>query len=329
MSLLPPLIINRNHQGRRWSFTQNVKDVLELVTKMESLEKKLKENESVKYAIFQGEQESHYHLQGYIEFSRPWRFNRVKKLIGKPHAHIELARKSRRTNYTYCTKDDTRVMTHVEVGSFYPGGQGTRTDIIALHEDLDNGDDPVTISENHFPLFLRYNRGIALYRSLHPIHRIEKTKLHLYIGPPGCGKSTAARALYGDAYHKPHGVEWFDGYHGQDTVIMDDFSGSWLDLGLLLKLADEGPCWVNLKSQTLIPFASKNLVITANKGPHWWYDWDKQRSPLSALLRRVTSVTVYESIEDPYHDNPIYGHLKTYSGQSEELAGKWIEYGGI
>jgi hypothetical protein len=52
-----------------------------------------------------------------------------------------------------------------------------------------------------------------------------KTIVYVVVGAPGSGKSHfnyAASTARGSVYYKSRG-EWWDGYEGQESVVIDDF----------------------------------------------------------------------------------------------------------
>lgn len=84
-----------------------------------------------------------------------------------------------------------------------------------------------------------------------------------YYGPPGTGKSRKAREENPDAYIKAQN-KWFDGYEGQETIILDDFDRNGACLGHYLKIwADRYRCSGEVKGGQ-IKLRHKKFIITSN-----------------------------------------------------------------
>ena len=78
-------------------------------------------------------------------------------------------------------------------------------------------------------------------------------------------------------------MKWWDGYSGQDTVVLDDFKDYAMPLADLQRLLDWYPLWVEVKGGSVLMLA-KRYVITANNSPSDWYiRTDKHRT----IERRV------------------------------------------
>ncbi len=117
------------------------------------------------------------------------------------------------------------------------------------------------------------------------------TELHILWGEAGSGKSRHVWELDAEVYPVPNpngGSLWFDGYVGQDVVLLDDFYG-WCPLHLLLKMADRYPLQVPIKGGHT-EFVAKSLYITSNKPWREWYKWDELGNQLMAAFeRRIVS----------------------------------------
>ena len=141
---------------------------------------------------------------------------------------------------------------------------------------------------------LRHNRAVREYRNQTVRDRDWKTKLIVLVGPTGCGKSRFCREQFPNAYWKPPGEKWFDGYEGQDAVVLDDFYG-WIPFHLLLRLADRYPMLVETKGGSS-KFVARTLVITSNKPMEEWYREEvRVRYDFRALERRVDELHTWES----------------------------------
>lgn len=91
------------------------------------------------------------------------------------------------------------------------------------------------------------------------------------VGAPGTGKSYYARQQYPTAFIKSQN-KWWDGYYGQDSVILDDLDKLGSCLGHLLKIwLDEYPCDGEVKGGTT-PLNYKVFVITSNYWPSALWD---------------------------------------------------------
>ena len=246
------------------------------------------ESDHMSYCIYQHEIGANRtpHLQGYVIF---------KKRVAKPSrifggGHWESARGSPPQNRAYCSKEDTRAPDTVprEFGECPETAQGTRNDILEVKEKVDLGVPLIDIWDAHFQTMLRYSRGVSEYKRLKMTEQDFCTKVTVVIGPTGTGKSQWARAQDAKAYYKQKS-DWWDGYDGHETVIMDDFYG-WVAYDEMLRIMDRYPLMIQVKGgQT--QFLAKHLIITSNEPPSRWYKklYSVRPSALEAFSRRITS----------------------------------------
>lgn len=106
-------------------------------------------------------------------------------------------------------------------------------------------------------------------------------------GATGVGKSHTAFAGFNPETHyvKTLEDEWWDGYTGQATVILNDFRGQ-IVFSNLLTLIDKWPTSVKRRGREPFPFISKQVIITSDKPPEIiYYNVDKDR--IGQLLRRI------------------------------------------
>ena len=95
-----------------------------------------------------------------------------------------------------------------------------------MKEMIENGATDEDLANFHFSTFLSCYRGLTLYRSMCVQGRNFKTTVYVCQGPTGTGKSKWAMDTYPLAYWKQRS-QWWDGYCGHETVVIDEFYG-WL-----------------------------------------------------------------------------------------------------
>lgn len=250
------------------------------------------------------------HVQGYAEFAKPCRFQLAQALLGITGAHCEARKSTREACIRYCTKEETRqpgtfpallgtcATQPAAAGGEFKSRQGKRTDISAMVDSIKSGKRALECVEQDPDTYVKYSRGFGEVRRLvqQAAATTIRSNLHVsvYWGAPGTGKT---RAVY-----DKHGVEnvftlvadndavWFDGYEGQDVLLIDDFKG-WIKYSLLLKLLDIYPLRCPVKGS--FTYASWTKVyITSNYAPDTWYS----DVCVEALLRRVHTTKVFGSV---------------------------------
>ena len=274
-------------RSKRWSFTLN--------NPTEDEESKLRGLVSSAHATYivigkeRGESGT-FHFQGYIEVPTKLSLSSMKSMI--PRAHLEISRGSSQSNRDYCTKEDQDAF---EDGT--PMTQGRRSDLDEIKEKLDGGATMTEIAEQHFTKWVVYRRSFVAYKALKMISRNWKTQVHILWGKTGTGKTRFCHDQVQDLrFWSPGDFNWFDGYDGQEIVIIDDFRGEY-PLPLLLKLLDRYPMQVPVKG-AFVEWLPKKVYITSNVQPIMWYDSDGPS--LAALKRRFTTV---EEIRTPLYDD--------------------------
>lgn len=113
-------------------------------------------------------------------------------------------------------------------------------------------------------------------------------EVYVYWGKTGAGKSKRAweEASF-DAYPKDPNTKFWDGYVGQDFVVIDEFRGA-ISISHLLRWLDRYPVIVEVKGSS-VAFSAKKVWITSNLSPDDWYP-ELDAETKSALRRRFTEV---------------------------------------
>jgi hypothetical protein len=140
----------------------------------------------------------------------------------------------------------------------------------------------------------KIDKGIYIrnYSSLNRIaidHSVPKARVggvaKLLIGPTGTGKSHLAFQEAGDSvYIKNPNTKWWDGYRGEEKVIIDEFCGR-IDISYLLLWLDKYPCPAEKKCFNTC-LNAKYFWITSNLTVEEWYP-DARPVHIAALKRRI------------------------------------------
>jgi len=153
---------------------------------------------------------------------------------------------------------------------------------------INDGASMTDLAEEHGIEIIKYGRGIQHLITLKTGGRDPATRPEIYIfwGASGTGKTRKATSDYTDAYiiTKPNsdGNLWWDGYQGQETVILDEFYG-WIKYDMLLRLLDRYPIQVPVKGG-FVKLRAHRWILTSNKP---WTDWYPNIDDTSALKRRI------------------------------------------
>ena len=215
------------------------------------------------------------HIQGWLQWSNPRSVASFWKRFNHPHIEPRYGNVS--SNQDYTAKEGK----WEEFGE--PPKQGARTDWSRAHALLQRSSVAEVIADQ--PHLLPTIRALERFQQIahQPTSRDVKT---IYIhGPAGCGKTKAIYDTFGtSAYWKPNG-EWFDGYNGEQVLVLDDYYGD-LPYSQLLRVLDRYPLRVPIKGG----FVAANwttVLITSNAR---FADQYHAIPDTSALARRVHCV---------------------------------------
>lgn len=271
-------------KARRWVFTLNNPEI-----SGEEFSEYLKTQDCVKWYVFQLEKApttGTLHFQGAMGFSYPKRMKEVKIVLRCPHAHVEVM-KAKKPDY--CMKEDTRQEGPWMYGT--PTSAGTRSDIVEFVDAIKKKATNKQLLEEYPDQFVKYNRVIEAARAALQPDREEPPTVILFTGPPGCGKTAAAKkyaqehnlSYYLRAPHKA----WFQGYDFQDVCILDEvdkYRECGMSWGLFLRLIDRYEVDVELKGASK-QLTSKVIIMTAIKDPEYWFSEENSREQIE---RRIT-----------------------------------------
>lgn len=314
--------MSKDPQCRKFQLTIN--NPIEKGATHESIKNALQKLKSIVYYCLADEvgENNTPHTHIYFCCSSPVRFTTVKNLFDT--AHIEAARGYSLDNRDYVSKegkwaDDIKHGTKVE-GTFEEWGEmpaERQSGFSTYSELLERIKDGATNMEllEEFPQQFRAIRDIDYIRQTIKAdeHRNKWRELAVtYIwGPTGFGKTRSIMEIYGysNVYRVTDYKHPFDGYSGQETLILDEFDSqikitdlnNYLDgypLSLPCRYTNKQACFTNI-------YIISNIDIT-----HQYKDIQHNApKQYAALIRRIHKVIEYTGIgEFKSYDTIEYFH---------------------
>lgn len=262
------------------------------------------------------------HVQGYIIFTNPRTRRGVSRLPELKRAHLEVAIAGAEANTQYCTKEESRTDGPWTFGT-QPPGQGTRTDLLRFIAAASSGISRDTLLVQSANVYSRsYRWAEAIVQRQLKINATERyttvttsmsfeaserlpsntvrvrpdKRVYVFFGESGTGKTSAVfrtfgpenifRLVSGDGSNDS---VWFDGYQGEDVLLLDDYYGQ-LKWSFFLQLLDIYPLRVAVKgSFTYVNFPI--IILTSNVEPAQWYSRISRNPTMwGAFLRRASGI---------------------------------------
>lgn len=206
------------------------------------------------------------HFQFFLQFDHPRAWTTLKKVF--PKCHIEAA-KCPFQAYQYCQKAETRVDGPVSFGPIPKPLKSQGADYSEFNKlVLELGPEQLVRSgQLSIKDYAKTKQSIALFL-LHDSKPVSVDALeHTWCyGSPGVGKSRQIREKYPDIFIKSIN-KWWDGYQGEEDVLLDDFGPEHKVLAYYIKIwADHYPFKAEIKGGS-ISIRPKRVHITSNYSP--------------------------------------------------------------
>lgn len=200
------------------------------------------------------------HLQFTFWFKVGVRLSFLKRRL--PTSHLEEC-KDPKSSIAYCQKLDTRISDPETYGTcpFKLNSKEDWDQIFKLAQQGDYDSIPKDIVIRHFSNLQKITSHYAQAVAQPGVRGI-----WIY-GNPGVGKSHWARETYPGSYSKPPQNRWWDGYKGQQHVIIDDLDIQHSYAGAYLKNWLDHYSFVGEIKGGSTPINARWIVITSNYHP--------------------------------------------------------------
>lgn len=261
-------------RARAFAFTWNNYDEAVVVGRFECLKEK------IKYYVYGHEigESGTPHLQGTVVFKNPMT---LKAAIGKlPGCHVSICRDVD-ASVEYCKKDGL----FIEYGEYVSRATNAVAQSRAVAEKnavLCRGNLSELSDQGFFPFnqLAVLKKCQMIYQANLPPYDHDDVRGEWYWGEPGTGKSRTAREENPDAYIKAQN-KWFDGYVGQDVIILDDLDSE--TLGHYIKIWTDRYNFTGETKNGHVQLQHKKFIITSNYSPE---DLFKDAVMAQAIRRR-------------------------------------------
>lgn len=183
--------------------------------------------------------------------------------------------------------------------------KGKRNDLDEPIALLRDGATLSAIAREHPKTIVRFPKGMQLLAALLSRPRTRGRVRAVFLrGPTGIGKTTGARRFLEQRageegffiWSAKHDKGWWDGYEGQDWILIDDLDTGAIALGELLRLLQDLPYKLPVHGGQ-VHCQAHNFILTSNKPlKKLWPFADAEQ--LAALERRINAFNENNMLED-------------------------------
>ncbi len=233
------VIVRASNRGRRaprsrnWCFTDFGLRREQLSDAFHSVRGGLPQVRYICYGDEKSPDTGRLHLQGWAQLAKPVERPTAQRVLQIPGAHLEIMRGSCEENERYTQKSGS----FTTFGAFV--SMGERTDIDELRVGLRNGASTLEIADANFPLWCRFRVSFQVYQQFclqQSTRAWRRVRVVLLNGRTRSGKTRLA-FKYGTFIIGGYQLKWWDGYSGQDCIIIDDFADD-IPIQQMLRILD-------------------------------------------------------------------------------------------
>lgn len=286
----------KNPESRRWVLTLPEKEYSQA-----EVEKRLG-----RYKVVVGQLEAapttgYLHWQLYMEHSSAVRFSALRKLF--PKGHYEVARKTRIQAVSYATREDKRAPSGevINLGKLdLTLKQGKRTDLDSYSEQImleGKSADEVIHDDPRAVVYVNHLRQLELIRDRETWGKtFREVEVHYIHGETRTGKTSALFKTYGYGaiYRVSNWKNPFDGYKGQDILLLDEYNTS-VPIVDMLKIMEGYPLEVSARYADKIAkfttvFIVSNLALPKQhltiqqEHPEQWAAFEARLTSVSEMI---------------------------------------------
>jgi len=240
------------------------------------------------------------HLQGYVSFKDQKTLSACKKLVSY-RAHAEARLGTQEQAAQYCKKAGDFLERGVLPMSQVDKGQSEKDRWSRIIKKIESND-MAWLKENEPRFYTEGDRSIQSVRKrarLAPVARETLDNYWIY-GPTGTGKSRKVFEEHPGAYRKDPKERWWDGYDGQEVVIIDDFDVyQKAQGGDIKRWCDHYPFMAPVKGG-YIEIRPKTIIITSNYSIDEIWDDAQTAEPMKRRCKVI-------KCEGPAANWPIFG----------------------
>ncbi len=253
----------KNSESRRWVLTLPEKEYSEA-----DVRHRLGKYKAVVGQLEAAPTTGYLHWQLYLESKSAIRFSTLRKLF--PKGHYEVARKTRIQAVKYATREDKRAESGVVINLGQLDltvKQGKRTDLDSYSEQImleGKSADEVIHDDPRAVIYVNHLRQLELIRDRETWgKKFREIEVHYIHGSTRTGKTSALFETYGyeAIYRVPNWKNPFDGYRGQDILLLDEYNTS-VPMVDLLKILEGYPLEVSARYADKIAKFTKVFIVS-------------------------------------------------------------------